>query len=104
MPHQTFVEHVIASWHALAAEARNFEIVSAAKRLPDGSKGVIEIRALGHIATVEVWEHANCLDTTILRAGEQTGVILAAGTCANQLESLERLRALRTALVGGSNP
>jgi hypothetical protein len=103
MPHQTFVEHVIASWHALAAEARNFEIVSAAKRLSDGSKGVIEIRALGHLATVEVWEHANCLDTTILRAGETTGVILAAGPCANQIESLERLRALRTALVADSS-
>jgi hypothetical protein len=103
MAHQTFIEHVIASWHGLAAEARNFEIFSAEKHLSDGSKGVIEVRALGHLATVEAWEHANCLDTTILREGEQTGTILAAGPCANQVESLERLRALQKALLGDSD-
>ena len=103
MPHQTFVEHVIAAWYTLEAESPHLGITSAVKRLPDGSKGAIEIESPTHLALIEVWEHANCLDTTILRAGEQRGVILAAGSCITRIESIERLRSFRAALAEDSH-
>jgi hypothetical protein len=103
MSNQTFVEHVIATWHVLEAEAPRLGTTSAVKRSSDGTKGVIEIRTPGSLATVEVWEHANCLDTTILREGEGMGVILAAGPCVNRAESTERLRTLRKVLAQASS-
>jgi hypothetical protein len=98
MSHQTFVEHAIAAWQAIEVAAPHLRDTATVKRLPDGSKAVIEIRTLGHLATVEVWEHANCTDTTILRKGEKVLVALAAGPCFNWAESTERLNALRRAL------
>ena len=103
MSHQTFIEHIIAAWHTIEVEDPHLGITSVVKRLPDGSKGAIEIHSPTHLALIEVWEHANCLDTTILRAGEQKGVILAAGSCISRIESIERLRSLRTALGGDSH-
>ena len=103
MPNQTFVEYVIASWHVLEAEVPRLRATSTIKRSSDGTKSVIEIYAPSSLATVEVWEHANCLDTTILREGEAMGVILAAGPCVNRTESVERLRTLRKVLAQESN-
>jgi hypothetical protein len=103
MPHQTFVEQIISAWQLLEAESPDPRITSSVKRLPDGSKSAIEIHAPSQLAVVEVWEHANCLDTTILREGEQSGVTLSAGPCANRAEGIERLRFLRATLTGNSS-
>ena len=47
---------------------------------------------------VELWEHARCLDTTLLVNGEQQARILSAGPCADETALLSRLQELRSAL------
>jgi len=100
MSHQSFVESVLCAWLELAPELLPLVIAMNIKRLPDGSKATIEVETSRYVALIEVWEHAACLDTTVLRIDTKEDKALAAGSCNGQQEVLERLRALRDVLLG----
>jgi hypothetical protein len=98
MSELTFVQKVLRAWAGLAAELSPLGIASNVSALPNGSKGVVEIQSQEHLALIEVWEHAHCLDTTLHQERAATGTILAAGPCTSWHEAEERLQALRAAL------
>jgi hypothetical protein len=59
----------------------------------------MEVEGVGIAALVEVWEHARCLDITVLHLPSGKSSALAAGPCPSEAEVLPRLVALRTALL-----
>ena len=103
MPQVSFVETVVKTWLALQQGLSPVLVASQVRRLPDGSKLVIELETQKHLALIEAWQHAECLDTTIHRIGVQQGTTLAAGPCVGAKELDARLLALRDALLADSN-
>ena len=99
MSHPSFVEAVVHTWLELQPSLSGVLIASNVKRLPDGSKIAIEIQTQDHLAFVEAWEHAACLDTTIHQAGAESGTLLAAGACGERSEIKVRLASLCNALL-----
>lgn len=61
-------------------------------------KLVIEVETTKHLALVEAWEHASCLDVTIMDARSRSSTVLAAGPCDSDAQVSERLSALCAAL------
>ena len=96
MSSDSFIEGAVETWLRIAG-ARLAQ-ASTVARSSDGQKGVIEIRLPEFTALVEFWEHARCLDTTLLVNGEQQARILSAGPCADAHALLSRLQDLRSAL------
>ena len=99
MSQPTFVENTISTWLNLQLALSHLLISSTVSRLPDGGKAVIEIETSSHLALVEIWEHALCLDTTIHATNEEQGSVLASGPCKGLGEVAERLNALQAALL-----
>ena len=95
---RSFVETVIEMWLASEPALSHVLISSNVRRLPDGSKIAIELQTTNHLALIEAWEYATCLDTTIHRLDAAQGTILAAGSCASSDAAEERLVALCKAL------
>ena len=96
MSADSFIEGAVETWLRIAGTrlVQSSNVV----RSSDGQKGVIEIQLPEHSALVELWEHAHCLDMTLLVNGEQQARVLCAGPCANETALLLRLQALRSAL------
>ena len=89
-----FLAFVAAEWAAIgpALAAQNFVFqihISAGLR-----KLAIEIETPTHVALVEAWEHANCLDATVMDARSLASTMLAAGPCTSEAQVSERLAAL----------
>ena len=96
MSGNSFIEGAVETWLRIAGT----RLVQASKiaRSSDGQKGAIEIQLPEHTALVELWEHARCLDTTLLVNGQQQARILSAGPCLDEGALLSRLQELRSAL------
>ena len=96
MSGNSFIDGAIETWLHIAGT----RLVQASKvvRSSDGRKGAIEIRLPEHTALIELWEHPNCIDTTLLVNGEQQARILSSGPCADESTMLSRLQELRSAL------
>ena len=99
MSHPAFVESVLHTWLELRPSLSGVLITSDLKRSSDGSKLGIEIQTQNHLALVEAWEHATCLDITLHQAGAESGTILVAGACAERSEIKARLLRLCNALL-----
>jgi len=96
MPSESFIEGAVRTWLRIAGD--RLVQASTVVRSSDGQKAAIEIQLPECTALVELWEHACCLDTTLLFHGEQQGKILSAGPCADENALLLRLQKLQSAL------
>ena len=99
MPASGFIQRTIDAWQTLVADAPALAASSTVRRSADETKAVVEIETPSHTALIELWEHASCLDTTILKSGEERGVILAAGLCTSESEAIARLVQLKRMLI-----
>jgi hypothetical protein len=81
----SFLTTVVETWHGRMPPW----LGSVVRRADDDSKLIIEIQSAHHLATIEAWEMAPCLDVTILEISSGTGAILSAGECptANELQA-----------------
>jgi hypothetical protein len=98
----SFLDLVAASWRELALSLRNSGISSDERRSNQIEKLGIEINSPTHVAILEPWEHANCLDATIMERATGESEILFAGPCGARDEIVLRLRKLVDALRGTS--
>ena len=85
-----FLDSVINVWDSFNVGA----VRSTVKRADDDSKLVIEIEGAGHVATIEAWEHASCLDITVLELASKASTILSAGECRSLDDMKERFAQL----------
>jgi hypothetical protein len=91
---KTFLDLVSASWRELALSLKASGIRSNEHRSNQIEKRGIQIESLTHIALLEAWEHANCLDATIIERTTGASEILFAGPCGAREEIEPRLRKL----------
>lgn len=99
----SFVSAVVQEWEKIAVPLVERRFKFSTNHSAELGKAVIEIEGPDRVALVEVWEHANCLDTTVHHTSSQQGAILAAGPCQSQDEAFARLVALRGALLRPAN-
>jgi hypothetical protein len=95
----SFIATVIEVWVDIDAELRERGFISKSHQSADGEKAGIEIEGPDRVALVEVWERAQCLDTTVLYVPSRKSVVLAAGTCESQAEAFSRLETLKAKLI-----
>jgi hypothetical protein len=98
----SFVATVIEAWSQLAAPLVERGLTSRTKQSSALGKAVIELEGPGIVASIEVWEEGQCLDTTLHRLSSPHGSILAGGACSSQSEAVARLSELRAALLNAS--
>ena len=60
----------------------------------DSRKLGVEVQSSAHLALVEAWEHARCLDVTVMERTSGESRILSAGPCATNAEVESRLEML----------
>ena len=98
MKNTTFLQAVEQSWSEIGDSYQ-----SSVCRLDDRSKVVLEVIAPEHLALVEGWEHASCLDISVMDIQARTLSIISAGPCATRDEIGVRLGQLVGFLAGGKN-
>jgi hypothetical protein len=96
----SFIEQTIETWLAITVDIPAVAELSTIQRSSDATKAAIEIETSTHLGLIEIWEHANCLDTTIHESGQPRGLILAEGPSSDDSVTHQRLRQLRDALFG----
>jgi hypothetical protein len=89
-----FLASVSNKWMAAASALPAQTFRSQLRVDAEIGKLVIEIETPNHVALVEAWEHASCLDVTIVDARSLASTSLAAGPCSNEAQVNERLAAL----------
>jgi hypothetical protein len=95
----TFVRSVLEAWEPASVElaARGFR--SESKVDECSGTGAVEIQGNGVYALIQVWEHAHCLDATVLYGASGRSQVLAAGPCRSTDEAQERISKLRAGLL-----
>ncbi|MBQ0958581.1 hypothetical protein KAK06_06375 [Ideonella sp. 4Y11] len=97
----SFVATVIETWAQLATPLLERGFKSSTKQSALG-KAVIELEGPGVVASIELWEDGQCLDTTLHRLSADRGSILACGSCQSHAETVTRLSELRAALLNAT--
>jgi len=98
MNNMTFLQAIEQSW-SKTGDAYH----SKMRRLNDRSKIVLEVVTPEHLVLIEGWEHASCLDITVMDIHSRTSSILSAGPCATRDEIGVRLGQLVGFLARGKN-
>src|SRR5271168_3226338 len=95
----SFLDAVAKQWDEVLASLSGHSIDS--RRVVDAERGTmgIEIESQVHVALIQVWERAQCLDVTLMVKSSRTSTILSAGPCVGEVEVEGRLLALRDALL-----
>ncbi len=86
----SFLARVVETWHA----GMPHWLKSVVRRADSDSKLIIEIQSPRHLATIEAWETASCLDVTILEISSGAGEILSSGECPTADELQARITQL----------
>jgi hypothetical protein len=94
-----FATTVTEAWAEVSAQLVEQGFRSGARSDATRGKAVIEVEGPGSTAIIEAWEHAQCLDTTVLYLPSGESVALSAGPCHSYAELQARLLALRTVLL-----
>src|SRR6187399_371631 len=98
MSHSTFLTGVVNTWNGLLPLLASVLTEHTVKWQPDGRALGIEIRAHRHLALVQAWDQAQCLDVTIMDIAAETSTILSAGPCAQPTDVSDRLGLLARAI------
>ena len=96
---QPFLSAVGNRWSEVALVLAERGARSELRSSGELGKMVIDIECPTHVALVEAWEHAQCLDVTVLHLASGESTILSAGPCSSEKEIDIRFLALRTALL-----
>ena len=99
MPAPNFLDSVVQQWEKLRSRLGGEIVRSEVKWVPDRTKMAIEIKTHNYLALIEAWEHAHCLDITVLPIARGEGRVLCAGECVASTELEQRLALLRNALL-----
>lgn len=95
----TFVAKVAVAWAEVGAQLVERGFRSNARSDTSLGKAVVEVEGPGSTALIEVWENAQCLDTTVLYLSSGESAVLSSGPCLSHAELYARLWALRTVLL-----
>jgi hypothetical protein len=95
----SFVATVASVWAEVGAELVEHGFRSSARLEAGAGKAVFEVEGPGSTAVIEAWEHAHCLDTTVLYMPSHESAVLSAGPCPSHASVHERLLALRAVLL-----
>jgi hypothetical protein len=95
----SFVATVTSAWAELGGQLVEHGFRSATRSDAGAGKSVIEVEGPGSTALIEAWEHAHCLDTTVLYMPSRESAVLSAGPCPSHAAVHERLLALCAVLL-----
>jgi hypothetical protein len=90
-----FIAEVREQWLTLVQQklqAKDFNV--QIREDSDIGKLGIEVESSRHVALVEGWERAHCLDVVVLNLASNASTMLSAGPCGNGTELKARLCAL----------
>jgi hypothetical protein len=94
MPLSSFLQFVVTRCHRLHHELEAHGGQAIARMASDSSKLSVEVHTSSHLAIIEAWENAQCLDVTVMERGSGKSLSLSAGPCRNTEEAQRRIDAL----------
>jgi hypothetical protein len=95
----TFLDSVLSQWHTQEAALLNVGL--RARILPNKERKYLGIEVEGprHIASIQVWENACCLDIMVMDTASKESTWVCAGPCASLAEAHSRLAVLTHILL-----
>jgi len=90
-----FLDAVEREWKAIARELPSSVRISEVRLSVEHRKLAIGVEWPDHLAAIEAWEHAICLDIDVHNLRSKEGVILVWGPCKDQSDAFTRLHGLR---------
>lgn len=94
-----FLDNVARRWNEVVSSLSAGGVRSQAHRSSEFEKMVIEVESSTQAATIEAWEHAHCLDVTVLHLKSGVSTILSSGPCADASDLDSRLLSLCDVLL-----
>ena len=94
-----FVEFVSLTWQKHEREVLEAGLRSRLQRNDERQTLGIEVEGQRKLASIQVWERANCLDVVVMELPAKNSRILGVGPCSSFAEAEARLGALRAVLL-----
>lgn len=98
-PPNVFLDSILSQWRA--SEGALLINATSARILPNDERKTLGIEVDGprYIASIQVWEHACCLDIVVMEKVSSTSTWICGGPCASFAEAHSRLRQLTELLL-----
>jgi hypothetical protein len=91
---ESFVDFVLREWDQVASTIHSSSMNQNIKRDLEHDTAGIEIESRDFLVVVQIWEHAECLDVTVMEKNSGTSKMLSAGPCDRREEARRRLSQL----------
>jgi hypothetical protein len=98
-PSSSFIEFVLLTWQEHERELLEAGLRSRLLRNDERKTLGIEVEGLRKLASIQVWEHAHCLDVVVMELPAKNSRFLGVGPCSSFAEAESRLAALRGVLL-----
>jgi hypothetical protein len=98
-PSASFLDFVSLTWQEQERELLDAGIRSRLLRNHERKTLGIEVEGQRKVASIQAWEHANCLDVVVMELPTKNSRFLSAGPCSSLADAQSRLADLRAVLL-----
>jgi hypothetical protein len=99
VPSSSFLDSVLSKWQTQESALSKSGFRSRILRNVERQHLGIEVEGPRHIASIQAWEHAQCLDVVVMGLSSKDSRFLSGGPCVNFSEAEARLSDLCAILL-----